>query len=354
MFERYQLIKERYQEIGSALSQPNAADDQDTYRKLVMEYAKLQPQVDTWNEYNTLLSEEYQVIEMLNDPDVSEMAKEELVQIESKKKVLNEKLLALSMPSESDNEKNIIMEIRGGAGGEEAGLFGATLLRMYMRYAERNHYSCELLSVNETELGGIKEAVFSIMGNNSYRNMKHESGVHRVQRIPATESGGRIHTSTCTVAVLPEAEEAEIQILPNDIRIDYYRASGAGGQHVNRTDSAVRITHLLTGIVVTCQNEKSQIKNREQAMRVLRTRVYEKYQSEKEQEYADNRKLQVGTGDRSERIRTYNFPQGRVTDHRINLSLYRINDIIDGDLDELIIALLLDEQTRKAKEQERS
>lgn len=242
------------------------------------------------------------------------------------------------------------MEIRAGAGGDEASLFGASLMRMYTRYAERHGYRVEPVSLNMTELGGVKEAVFSLCGPGAFARMKYESGVHRVQRVPTTESGGRTHTSTCTVAVLPEAEDVEVDIAPKDIRVDVYRSTGHGGQCVNTTDSAVRITHLPTGLVVTCQDQKSQLKNRDKAMRVLKSRLLEKYREEKDAAYAENRRTQVGTGDRSERIRTYNFPQGRVTDHRIGLTLYRIDDVMDGDLDEIIDALRMEEQARKLKE----
>ena len=254
------------------------------------------------------------------------------------------------MPKDPDADRNVVVEIRQGAGGDEAALFGALLLRMYTRYAERHRFKFEPVSYNMTELGGVKEAVFTIIGQGAFSRLKYESGVHRVQRVPSTEASGRIHTSTCTVAVLPEAEDVEVTINPNDLRIDVYRSTGHGGQCVNTTDSAVSITHLPTGLVVTCQDEKSQIKNRDQAMRVLKSRLYDKLREEKDSAYAAARRGQVGTGDRSERIRTYNFPQGRVTDHRIGLTLYRIDEIMDGDLDEIIDALLLAEQAEKLKE----
>ena len=278
------------------------------------------------------------------------MAQTELHELTRRRADMEQELRLLLLPKDPNDERNVVMEIRAGAGGEEAGLFGANLLRMYTRYAERHGYRVEMVSLNETELGGVKEAVFSLCGNGAFARMKYESGVHRVQRVPTTESGGRIHTSTCTVAVLPEAEDVEVDIAPKDIRVDVYRSTGHGGQCVNTTDSAVRITHLPTGLVVTCQDQKSQLKNRDKAMRVLKSRLLEKYREEKDAAYAENRRTQVGTGDRSERIRTYNFPQGRVTDHRIGLTIYRIDDVMDGDLDEIIDALQMEEQARKLKE----
>jgi len=286
---------------------------------------------------------------MLSVPDMAELAQEELPRLEKQKCEMEQELRLLLLPKDPDADKNVVVEIRQGAGGDEAALFGALLLRMYTRYAERNRFRVEMVSANMTELGGVKEAVFTISGNGAFSLLKYESGVHRVQRVPTTESGGRIHTSTCTVAVLPEAEDVEVEINPGDLRIDTYRAGGAGGQHVNRTDSAVRMTHLPTGIVVQCQNERSQIQNREMCLRILKSRLYEKYREEADSQYAENRRDQIGTGDRSERIRTYNFPQGRVTDHRLGLTLYRIDEILDGDLDEVIEALRMAEQAEKLK-----
>ena len=286
---------------------------------------------------------------MLSLPEMAELAQEELPELERTKAAQEQELRLLLLPKDPDADKNVVVEIRQGAGGDEAALFGALLLRMYTRYAERNRFKVEMVSDNMTELGGVKEAVITITGEGAFSRLKYESGVHRVQRVPTTESGGRIHTSTCTVAVLPEAEDVEVEINPGDLRIDTYRAGGAGGQHVNRTDSAVRMTHLPTGIVVQCQNERSQIQNREMCMRILKSRLYEKYREEADSQYAENRRDQIGTGDRSERIRTYNFPQGRVTDHRIGLTLYQIDSILDGDLDEVIEALRMAEQAEKLK-----
>ena len=350
MTEKFQWMQERYNELSEAVSQPEIIADTARWQRLLKEHAQLEPAVQAWQRYQQLLTQQSEAEEMLNDPELASMAQTELHELTRRRADMEQELRLLLLPKDPNDERNVVMEIRAGAGGEEAGLFGANLLRMYTRYAERHGYRVEMVSLNETELGGVKEAVFSLCGNGAFARMKYESGVHRVQRVPTTESGGRIHTSTCTVAVLPEAEDVEVDIAPKDIRVDVYRSTGHGGQCVNTTDSAVRITHLPTGLVVTCQDQKSQLKNRDKAMRVLKSRLLEKYREEKDAAYAENRRTQVGTGDRSERIRTYNFPQGRVTDHRIGLTIYRIDDVMDGDLDEIIDALQMEEQARKLKE----
>ena len=331
MFEKLEEIKKRYEELTKQISDSDIIANQELWQKLVYEaYMNNARQLDELREMLELESGE-----------MAEMVREELESTEKEMENQTNELKLLLIPKDPNDNKNVILEIRAGTGGEEAALFGMNLLRMYTRYAERNHFKTETLSSNYTELGGVKEIVLNISGKGAYSRLKYESGVHRVQRVPETESGGRIHTSAATVAVLPEAEDVDIQINPADLRIDVYRASGNGGQCVNTTDSAVRITHEPTGLVVTCQDEKSQLKNKEKALKVLKTRLYDLAKSQADEEYAQARKSQVGSGDRSERIRTYNFPQGRVTDHRISLTLYKLDAFLDGDMDEIIEALSL-------------
>lgn len=347
MFDRLQMAENRYDEINHKLSDPSVIANQDEYRKLMKEHADMQDIVNKYNEYKKVSKEISDAKEMLNeklDKDFREMVEMELNEAELKLEQIKKELKILLLPKDPNDEKNVIVEIRGGAGGDEAALFAGVLFRMYTRYAERNGWKTEILDSNPTEIGGFKEVVFMIEGSGAYSRLKFESGVHRVQRIPATEANGRVHTSTVTVAVLPEVEEVDVDINPNDLRIDTYRASGAGGQHINKTDSAIRITHLPTGIVVACQDQRSQHKNRDRAMTILRSKLYEMAQEQQTSEIAQSRKSQVGTGDRSERIRTYNYPQGRVTDHRIGLTLYKIEDILDGDLNEIIDALITTDQ----------
>lgn len=350
MIEKYEWITARYEELNEAIVQPEVIADTARYQACLKERAALAPQAEAWAKYRALCSHIAQAEEMRADADLADLAQEELDTLLPQKADMEQELRILLLPRDPDDEHNVIMEVRGGAGGEESCLFAADLVRMYSRYAERHGFRVEPVYTQDTELGGVKECCFSIVGNGAFARMKYESGVHRVQRIPVTDANGKRQTSTCTVAVLPEAEEVDLTIDPRDIRIDVYRSTGHGGQCVNTTDSAVRITHLPTGTVVTCQDQKSQLKNRDRAMQVLRARLLEQKRAEADASYAENRRVQVGTGDRSERIRTYNFHEGRVTDHRIGLTLYAIQDIMDGDLDPIIDALRAEEQAEKLRQ----
>jgi peptide chain release factor 1 len=352
MFERLDEIEKKYDELTEFLSKPEIIANQAEFQKHAKGQASIAETVSVYREYKAILNQIEDIKVLLTetlDPEMKEMAELEQEELFEKKKALEENLKILLLPKDPNDEKNVIMEIRAGAGGDEAALFAGDLYRMYTKYAENQNWRTELLSASYTDIGGFKEIIFMIEGKGAYSRLKFESGVHRVQRIPTTESGGRIHTSTATVAVLPEAEEVDIEINPNDIRIDIFCSSGPGGQSVNTTQSAVRITHLPTGIVVSCQDEKSQHKNKDKALKVLRARLLEKAQGEAMGEIAQERKSQVGTGDRSERIRTYNFPQGRVSDHRIGLTLHRLDYILLGDMDEIIDALIATDQAERLK-----
>ena len=353
MLDKLQAIYERFLEVEKNMTDPSIMADQEKMTQLYKDNAELSPIVEKYLEYKkaeTALSEANEILAEETDAELIEMAEMEAEDAKGKMPAILEEHKIMLLPKNPDDEKNVIVEIRGGAGGDEAALFGADLMRMYTRYAERNRWKFEMLSSNITDIGGVKEVSFLLQGKGAYSRLKFESGVHRVQRIPATESGGRIHTSTVTVAVLPEVEEVEVEINQNDLRIDVFRAGGPGGQCVNTTDSAVRITHIPTGLVVSCQDEKSQHKNKDKAMKILRSRLFDLMQEQQNSEIASQRKSQVGTGDRSERIRTYNFPQGRVTDHRIGLTLHRLDAILDGDIDEVIDALVTADQAERLKQ----
>lgn len=350
MFDRLDDILIRYQQVLEELNDPNVTNDQTRFRKLMKEQTDLTPLVDKYTEYKKTkqdIEDSLEMIDMESDEEMREMAKEELSEAKVRVEIIENELKVLLIPKDPMDDKNVIVEIRGGAGGDEAALFAADLYRMYSKYAESRRWKVELMSVNENGLGGFKEVIFMINGQGAYSRLKYESGVHRVQRVPETESAGRIHTSTVTVAIMPEAEDVDVQLDMNDVRIDVFRASGNGGQCVNTTDSAVRITHIPTGIVISCQDEKSQLKNKEKGLKVLRSRLYDMELERKQKEEASLRKNQVGTGDRSEKIRTYNFPQGRCTDHRIKLTLHRLDAIMNGDLDEVIDSLIAADQAAK-------
>ena len=353
MFDRLAEIENKYENLADQINDPDIISNQTQWRKLMKEYSDMTPIVEKYREYRAAkesIEESLMMLEEKLDDEFRELVKEELAENKAKVETLKEEITILLLPKDPNDEKNVIVEIRGGVGGDEAALFAERLFRMYARYAERRKWRVEIMNFNESELGGYKEISFMIKGQGAYSRLKFESGVHRVQRVPVTESGGRIHTSAATVAVLPEAEEVDVHIDMNDVRVDVFRASGNGGQCVNTTDSAVRMTHIPTGIVVSCQNEKSQLKNKEQALKVLYARVYEMERRAHDEAIASDRRSQVGSGDRSQRIRTYNFPQGRVTDHRIGLTLHKIDAIIDGDLDEIMDALATTDQMAKMQE----
>lgn len=351
MIEKLEAVEQRYIELTKKIADPEIIAKHEEWRKLAKEHAALEEIVNCFREYKKTLEQIEENQEMLKeasgDVEMEELIKSDLEELEEKQAKLKEQLKILLLPKDPNDEKSVIVEIRAGTGGEEAALFAGDLFRMYSRYAEKQGWKAEIIDSNPTELGGYKEIIFEINGHGAYSRLKYESGVHRVQRVPTTEAGGRIHTSAATVAVLPEAQEIDIEINPNDLRIDIFRSSGHGGQSVNTTDSAVRITHLPTGIVVTCQDERSQLKNKEKAMKVLRARLLEKAQEEQNQKIAENRRSQVGSGDRSERIRTYNFPQGRITDHRIGLTIHQLTNVLEGELDEIIDALIAEDQAKK-------
>lgn len=356
MFEKLALMEEKYEEISNRLSDPEVVNDNRLYTQLMKEFKNMTPIIEKYREYKKALASFEEAKQMLEDggldKDFKELAQAEYDENKDAVEKFTQELKVLLLPKDPNDDKNVIIEIRGGAGGEEASLFANSLYRMYTMYAEAKGWKQEVLNANPTELGGFKEISFLIEGEGAYSRLKYESGVHRVQRVPETESQGRIHTSTVTVAVLVEADEVELEINPADLKIDYFRASGAGGQHINKTESAVRITYLPTNVVVECQDERSQHKNKDKAMKILRSRIYEALQEEQSAKIASERKMQVGTGDRSERIRTYNFPQGRLTDHRIGLTIYRLEDMMNGNLDEVFDALATADQAAKLVAQE--
>ncbi len=350
MFEKLEELYKKYLELTELISNPDVIADQDSWRKYMKEQASMKDVVDKYLEYKKVVAAMDEAKEMMNDPELKDIAEEEYYSSKDKLPQLEEELKILLLPKDENDDSNVIIEIRGGAGGEEAALFAYNLYRMYTMYAELKRWQVEVIDSNETEIGGIKEISFMIKGKGAYSRLKFESGVHRVQRVPETEASGRIHTSTATVAVLPEVEDVEVEINPNDLRIDTYRSSGAGGQHVNKTSSAIRITHIPSGIVVACQNERSQLQNKETAMKMLRSKLYEKQLEERDSQRINTRRLQVGSGARSEKIRTYNYPQSRVTDHRINYTIYQLETFMNGDIEEMIEALIAADRADRLKE----
>lgn len=352
MFDKLDFTVDKYEELAKKVSDPDIISDQPTWQKYMKEMGEMEPIVKAYKHYKDMkqeLEDSKEIFEMEDDEELREMAREEIKELEAGIEKSQEELKILLLPKDPNDEKNVILEVRAGTGGDEAALFGGDLMRMYLRYAERRRWKTEIIDLNDTGIGGVKEAVIMIKGKGAYSRLKFESGVHRVQRVPETESSGRIHTSAASIAVLPEVDDVEVKIDPNDVRVDVYRASGNGGQCVNTTDSAVRLTHIPTGLVVTCQDEKSQIKNKDKAFKVLKARLYDLMLQEQNDKISAERRSQVGSGDRSERIRTYNFPQGRVTDHRINLTIYKLENFLDGDLDEIIDALITHDQAEKMK-----
>jgi len=352
MFQKLEDVEKKYIDLTEKISDPEVISRQNEWKVMMKEHSELEPIVEKYREYKKVEKNLEEAKEMMNDPELKELAETEMLEAKEKLPKIEEELKILLIPKDPDDDKNVICEIRGGAGGDEAALFAGTLYRMYSMYAERKHWKLEVLNENETELGGYKEISFMISGRGAYSRLKFESGVHRVQRVPDTEASGRIHTSTATVAVLPEVEDVDIELNPADIKMEVFRSSGAGGQHVNKTSSAVRLIHIPTGMVAECQTERSQVQNREYAMRMLRSRLYEKEKQERDAKLANERKTQVGSGDRSEKIRTYNYPQGRITDHRIGMSIYQIEDFLNGNLDEMIDNLIAADRAEKLKGEE--
>lgn len=351
MFDKLEFILEKYEELSMKVSDPDVINNQPLWQKYIKEIGEMEPTVNKYKEYRDAKSNVAEAKEMLEsgDDELRELAKMEIAELEDKIPEMEDELKILLLPKDPNDDKNVILEVRAGTGGEEAALFAQDLLRMYLRYTERRGWKAEIMDSNDTGIGGIKEASVLIKGKGAYSRLKYESGTHRVQRVPETESSGRIHTSAATVAVLPEVDDVEVEINPNDVRVDVYRSSGNGGQCVNTTDSAVRLTHIPSGLVVTCQDEKSQIKNKEKAFKVLRSRLYDLKLQEQNDEISAERRSQVGSGDRSERIRTYNFPQGRVTDHRIGLTIYKLESFLDGEIDEIVDGLITSDQAEKMK-----